>query len=146
MLPMILPLIHNGERVSRPLIFSLDQDSKLQRSELTQMLTRWLDSEDVQVDELAIWQWGGEAVQAREGSGPETDELVRDIVDLLAALPYEMVVLEDVPVFLDALANPLDETDLSVNLLWNHMDVVDVDTRRLQFAQHPFYGQFAGAD
>ena len=97
-------------------------------------------------DELSIWEWASEAVEARKTSGTNADELVRDILDLLAALPYEMVVAQDLPVILDALANPLDETDLSINLLWNHMDAVDVDTRRLQHSDHPFYGQFVNAD
>ncbi|MEM7098824.1 MAG: hypothetical protein AAF541_11240 [Pseudomonadota bacterium] len=113
------------------------------RKELIGVLTQWQSGER---DELAIWEWAAESVEARQANGPDADELVRDIMDLLGALPYEMVIVDDLPVFLDALENPLEETDLSINLLWNHMDAVDVDTRRLQHAEHPFYGQFTHAD
>lgn len=112
----------------------------MERSELNTVLTQWLHNE---MDELQVWQWAGE--QLEQGFAP-ADELVKDIVELLAALPYEMVLREDLAVFLDALANPAAETDLSINLLWNHMDTVNVDSRRLQHADHPFYGQFANAD
>jgi hypothetical protein len=43
---------------------------------------------------------------------------------------------------LDALANPVSETDLSVNLLWNHLDGINPDGRRSELQDHPFYGQF----
>ena len=115
----------------------------MQRTEVRQILQAW---QAHSMDELAVWQWGEKALAARLEHGDEQDELVADIVDLLAALPYEMVLLDDVPVFLDALANPAAETDLSINLLWNHMDGVDVDTRRHQYQSHFFYGQFANAD
>ena len=111
-----------------------------------QQLKAWQSGE---LGELAIWEWActskEEAKEEAESAGGG-DELVRDIIDLLAALPYEMVIVDDLPVFLDALANPLDETDLSINLLWNHMDAVSVEVRRMQFADHPFYGQFRDTD
>ena len=114
------------------------------RKELVEILNKWANGE---LSELQVWQWG-ENAQARSASGEDTCEceLVRDLVSLIATLPYEMLVLKDVPVFLDALANPLDETDLSINLLWNHMDTVDVDTRRIQYGEHEFYGKFLEAD
>ena len=43
---------------------------------------------------------------------------------------------------LDALGNPPQETDLSINLLWNHLDMVPTDGRRFELRDHPFYGQF----
>lgn len=121
------------------------------REQLLQILLDWQSGE---MNELAVWQWGEEAKQkiraefggSGSGSAPPVDDLLRDIVDLLAALPYEMLVQEDIGVLKDALANPLDETDLSVNLLWNHMDAIDVDLRRDEYASHPFYGQFNEAD
>ncbi|MEM9624147.1 MAG: hypothetical protein AAF993_21085 [Pseudomonadota bacterium] len=113
------------------------------RAQIQHILQQWQAGA---MDELAVWQWGEQARQDYREQGGGDDELTRDILDLLAALPYEMLVVEDATVLLDALANPRDETDLSVNLLWNHMDSVEVDTRREVYAQHPFYGQFNDAD
>ncbi len=117
------------------------------REQLLQVLDGWQSGD---MNELAVWQWGEQArTEIRrqlQDAEPEVDGLVRDIVDLLAALPYEMLVTEDLQVLTDALSNPVEETDLSQNLLWNHMDAVDVDARRMQFAEHPFYGQFSDAD
>ncbi len=109
------------------------------REELTDLLQKWRDGS---VEELEVWQWGQTAREA----GAHEDELVADIVDNLAALPYDMIVREDVDVMLDALANPSDETDLSINLLWNHIDGLDVDGRRQALSDHPFYGEFRDAD
>ena len=111
----------------------------IKREELIQTLQSWVAAD---IGELAVWEWGEQA----KSDGAFECELVSDLVGLMAALPYEMLVVEDVEVFLDALANPLHETDLSINLLWNHMDMVDVDTRREQYREHAFYGQFYDAD
>ncbi len=117
------------------------------REQLVETLELWRRD---QKDELTLWQWAEEAKQQirrqHQQEQGQVDELVRDIVDLLAALPYEMVLKDDVAVFLDALANPAEETDLSINLLWNHMDGVDVDSRRESLSNHPFYGQFYDLD
>lgn len=105
------------------------------REQIRQVLEDWQAGAQ---DELQVWQWGEEAKQA----GSPEDELVRDLIDTLAVLPFEMIVNADVVVMLDALANPSDETDLSVNLLWNHLDGINADIRRDELKDHPFYGQF----
>lgn len=105
------------------------------RDEVKALLEAWLAGDR---SEMEVWQWGE---RAREIARFE-DELVRDLVDTLAALPFDMIISEDVPVMLDALANPASETDLSINLLWNHLDGVRPDRRREALQDHPFYGQF----
>lgn len=109
------------------------------RSELVELLSGWCGGS---LDELHVWQWSQEA---RE-TGDHEDELVNDIVANLAALPYDMILTEDAEVMLDALRNPPDETDLSINLLWNHIDAIDVDSRRARMREHAFYGAFSDAD
>jgi len=117
------------------------------REQIQQVLGQWQAGT---MDELAVWQWAEQARQelrqAIETQPAARDELARDLLDILAALPYEMLVVEDIVVLLDALANPIAETDLSINMLWNHMDAIDVDTRRDEYIDHPFYGQFSQAD
>ncbi len=105
------------------------------REQVQQVLNAWVTGEQ---DELAVWQWA----ETAKSDGEYADELVRDIVDSLATLPFDLIVADDAAVFLDALANPAAETDLSVNLLWNHLDGINTDARRFELADHPFYGQF----
>lgn len=105
------------------------------RDVLSNMLIAWREQ---RIDESAVWQW---ALQVREDASV-ADELVRDIVDALTTLPYDLIVVRDVDVFLDALANPLDELDLSINLLWNHLDSIPDQGRESEYAQHPFYAPF----
>ena len=105
-------------------------------------LLAWQSGEE---NELGIWRWADD-LKRDIANTPAADDLVRDIIDLLAALPYEMLVAEDIDVLLDALANPPEDTDLSINLLWNHMDGFDADSRRAEYANHPFYGEFVGLD
>ena len=104
------------------------------RDDLGKLLAAWHSGE---IDELAVWQWA-EAARAES----RADELVRDLVDTLAALPFDMIIKDDIPVMQDALANPVEEADLSVNLLWNHLDGIAADQRRYDLRDHPFYGQF----
>ena len=52
-------------------------------------------------------------------------------MDTLAYLPFDMITTEDAAVMLDALANPVEETDLSINLLWNHIDGIATDARSI---------------
>lgn len=104
------------------------------RDDVRQILSAWKSGNK---DELAVWQW---AEAAREVAS--ADALVRDLVDNLAMLPFDMITKADIEVMQDALANPLSETDLSINLLWNHLDGIYVDQRRHDLRDHPFYGQF----
>ena len=107
----------------------------ISREEVEQVLRAWRAGEK---EPLEVWRWAEEAKQR----GSAADDLVRDLVDCLAVLPFDMIIEEDAEVMLDALANPLDETDLSVNLLWNHLDGIPTDGRRYELSDHPFYGQF----
>jgi len=107
----------------------------ISREEVEQLLKDWQTGK---TDELSVWQWG----EAAKAAGEMADDLVRDLVDTLAALPFDMITVEDVQVMLDALGNPANETDLSVNLLWNHLDGINADGRRYELTDHPFYGQF----
>lgn len=109
------------------------------RADVKAVLDAWVAGD---MAELAVWEWG-QQTRAQLAQTPAADELVRDIVDTLAALPFDMITSEDAVVMLDALANPVEETDLSVNLLWNHLDGISADERRYQHREHPFYGQFA---
>ncbi|MBT7332928.1 MAG: hypothetical protein HN856_00995 [Gammaproteobacteria bacterium] len=105
------------------------------REETVVVLNAWINGSK---DELAVWQWA-EGAKADETI---SDMLVRDLVDTLAYLPFDMITTEDAAVMLDALANPVEETDLSINLLWNHIDGIATDARRFQLKDHSFYGQF----
>lgn len=102
---------------------------------MTEVLQSWHAG---QMDPMAVWEW---AQTAKQDNTP-ADELVRDLVDCLATLPFDLIVVEDAEVMLDALANPPEETDLSVNLLWNHLDGINADGRREQLRGDSFYGQF----
>jgi hypothetical protein len=107
----------------------------ISRDEVRQLLTAWAAGDK---DELTVWQWA----ETAKSKGEMQDDLVRDLVDTLAALPFDMITTDDVEVMLDALANPPDEVDLSVNLLWNHIDGINADGRRYVLKDHAFYGQF----
>jgi len=48
-------------------------------------------------------------------------------------------------VMLDALNNPLDQADLSSNLLWNYADMIDHVGRRQALVADPFYGPYCGS-
>jgi len=107
----------------------------LSREQVEAVLRAWQQEEK---DPLAVWQW---AQAAREQNAP-ADELVRDLLDCLSTLPFDFIVVDDAEVMLDALANPVEETDLSINLLWNHLDGISTDSRRETLRHDPFYGQF----
>jgi len=117
------------------------------RADAVETLGAWVAGT---LDEHRVWEW----IQARvgdpqdESSLPPTfeDDLVRDILDILAGMPHDLVTSEDAQVMLDALSNPPNETDLSQNLLWNHIDSIDTDGRRAALREHPFYGPFAGPE
>ena len=107
----------------------------ISREEVTQLLQSWLEGAS---EPLQVWNWAQDA----KDEAVMADDLVRDLVDCLASLPFDMITVEDVPVMLDALANPQSETDLSINLLWNHLDGVHADVRREALRDDAFYGQF----
>lgn len=108
------------------------------RAELIEVLQAWTQQ---QMDEQAVWEW---STRERDAMGERraNDVLVQDILDTLVGLPFDLITTEDALVMLDALDNPVDETDLSVNLLWNHLDMVNTDGRRYELRDHPFYAQF----
>ena len=96
------------------------------RAETHQWLSRWIAGEVGPVD---VWRWAVAQKEIAAQSGPE-DALVRDIIDVLADLPQDLLIVEDAEVMIYGLENPPDEADLSQNLLWNHIDGIDTDARR----------------
>ena len=110
------------------------------REEIGAVLRAWCAGER---DERFVWEWAQSQKAALKEAGEKlTDDLARDIIDVLETLPFDVITTEDAEVMLDAMANPPDETDLSLNLLWNHLDAQDADYRRRQLGDHPFYGEF----
>ena len=109
-------------------------------TERSAVIARLQDWQAGTLDPKAVWEW---ALQVKEANDP-ADEVVRDVVDVLAELPQDLVLVEDAQVLIEALENPLDETVLSQNLVWNYFDIVDQAGRKTALADDPFYGPFCG--
>jgi hypothetical protein len=107
----------------------------LDRLQLMQQVTLW---QEERIDSEAMWLW---ALQTRS-QVQASDAAVRDALDMLCAIPEDLLICEDAEVILDALGNPLDQTDLSCNLLWNYIDMIDTKERRTSLSQDPFYGAY----
>ena len=109
----------------------------LQRDETISKLRAWhqqaLDSEE-------IWLW---ALQATSESVTD-DEVIKAVMEMLCAVPQDLWIEEDARVMIDALSNPVDQSDLSINLLWNYPDIVDLAGRRRTLHDHPLYGPYCG--
>ena len=107
----------------------------LQRDEIISKLQAWhqqaLDSEE-------IWRW---ALQATAECVTE-DVVIRAVMEMLCAIPQDLWVEEDAQVMIDALSNPVAQSDLSINLLWNYPDIVDLAGRRRTLHDHPLYGPY----
>ena len=82
----------------------------LQRDEIISKLQAWhqqaLDSEE-------IWRW---ALQATAECVTE-DVVIRAVMEMLCAIPQDLWVEEDAQVMIDALSNPVAQSDLSINLI-----------------------------
>ena len=66
------------------------------------------------------------------------------VMEMLCAIPQDLWIEEDAQVMIDALSNPIDQSDLSINLLWNYPDIVDLAGRRRARHDHPLYGPYCG--
>lgn len=111
------------------------------RAETKSVIERWL-SGDMQPE--TVWKWALDA-KDKESQGQKSDDaLVRDVIDVLTGLPFDMIIKEDAEVIDYCLSNPVNEADLGQNLLWNHLDNVDADGRRNALADDPFYGPYSG--
>ena len=116
------------------LLYQLTGEALISREEVAQVLRAWQQGSRTPLD---VWQWAQDAKQHTPA-----DALVRDLVDCLVTLPFDLLIADDAAVMLDALANPVEETDLSINLLWNHLDGIATDARRGELRDDAFYGQF----
>ena len=111
---------------------------ELTRPVLIEQLLAW---QAQQLASEAVWLW---ALEQRAESKP-SDAAVRDVLDMLCAIPEDLLLPEDAEVMLDALNNPLDQADLSSNLLWNYADMIDRVGRRQALVEDPFYGPYCGS-
>ena len=109
--------------------------SILERDEVVSKLQAW---QNQAVDSEEIWQWSLQAAETRSTS----DDVIKAVMEMLCALPQDLWIQEDAEVMIDALQNPLDQSDLSVNLLWNYPDIVDLRRRRRALEDHPLYGPY----
>ena len=109
--------------------------SILERDEVVSKLQAW---QNQAVDSEGIWQWSLQAAETRSTS----DDVIKEVREVGCALRRECGVEEDAEVMIDALQNPLDQSDLSVNLLWNYPDIVDLRRRRRALEDHPLYGPY----
>ena len=97
--------------------------SILERDEVVSKLQAW---QNQAMDSEGIWQWALQAVETRS----TVDDVIKAVMEMLCALPQDLWIEEDAEVMIDALQNPMDQSDLSVNLLWNYPDIVDMRGRR----------------
>ena len=111
----------------------------ISREETKAVLDEWLAGTR---EPKSVWQWA----ESKKAEGGPEDDLVRDIIDILSGLPYDLVIKEDGEIMAYTLSNPPEEADLGQNLLWNHFDGLDTDSRRSGLADDPFYGPFAGGE
>ncbi len=123
----------NGRRV----IHGKRHMKELTRAALIEQLLAW---QTEQLGSEAMWLW---ALEQRSECKP-SDSAVRDALDMLCAIPEDLLLPEDAEVLLDALHNPPDQADLSSNLLWNYADMIDQNGRRQALVQDPFYGPYCG--
>ena len=107
----------------------------LERDEIVSKLRAW---QQQSLDSESVWQWALQVTAERSTN----DEVIRAVMEMLCAIPQDLWVEEDAEVMIDALSNPKDQTDLSVNLLWNYPDIVDLRNRRRKLEDHPMYGPY----
>ena len=100
------------------------------------LLDAWLSGDQ---SAEAVWRW---AANAQASGQSYEDELVRDVVEILATLPQDLITVEDAEVMAYGLGNPPEEADLAQNLLWNHIDSIDSEGRRRALADDPLYGPY----
>ena len=109
--------------------------SQIERQDVIGRLEAWLSGA---IDAETIWTWALDAIE----SGTPRDEAVRDVMDVLAALPQDLVLKEDAQVMIEALRNPPEELVESQNLIWNYFDFVDTEGRKQSLKDDPFYGPY----
>lgn len=107
----------------------------LEREEVLIKLQSW---QARKIDSESIWQW---ALQAAEQRSTD-DTVILAVMEMLCALPQDLWIEEDAEVMIDALGNPMDQSDLSMNLLWNYPDIIDQRGRRRALEDHPLYGPY----
>ncbi len=127
-----------GKAGWRALLCGITHMNELARPELIEKIAAWQSG---QVSSEAMWNW---ALEQRAQCQP-SDVAVRDTLDMLCAIPEDLLLPEDAEVMLDALANSQDEADLSANLLWNYADMIDQNARRQALISDPFYGPYCGS-
>lgn len=109
--------------------------STLERDEIVTKLKAW---QQQALDSEGIWQWALQVAETRSSN----DDVIKAVMEMLCALPQDLWIEEDAEVMIDALQNPMEQSDLSVNLLWNYPDVVDLRRRRRALEDHPLYGPY----
>jgi len=109
--------------------------SALDRQEVLAKLRAWQAGE---IDSQGIWQWALQSADQRTTD----DTVISSVMEMLCALPQDLWIEEDAEVMIDALSNPMDQSDLSVNLLWNYPDIIDQRRRRRTLEDHPLYGPY----
>lgn len=109
--------------------------STLERDEIVTKLKAW---QQQALDSEGIWQWALQVAETRFSN----DDVIKAVMEMLCALPQDLWIEEDAEVMIDALQNPMEQSDLSVNLLWNYPDIVDLRRRRRALEDHPLYGPY----
>ena len=109
--------------------------STLERDEIVTKLKAW---QQQALDSEGIWQWALQVAETRSSN----DDVIKAVMEMLCALPQDLWIEEDAEVMIDALQNPMEQSDLSVNLLWNYPDIVDLRRRRRAPEDHPLYGPY----
>ena len=113
--------------------------SALDRQEVLAKLQSW---QALEIDSEGIWQWALQAADQRTTD----DAVILAVMEMLCALPQDLWIEEDAQVMIDALGNPADQSDLSMNLLWNYPDIIDQRRRRRALEDHPLYGPYCRSE
>ena len=108
----------------------------LQRDELVGQLKGWQNGE---LHAETIWRWASEL---KERDYSPADDVIQDVVDVLADIPQDLITLEDAQVMIEALETNIGRDELSQNLLWNYFDYLNTESRKSLLMEDPFYAPF----
>ncbi len=122
------------------------EEIKVSRQDIIDLLESWQRG-DISASDVYDWAenhyWPGH-LECEDWEGEDDNSVTVAVLSSLDLLPMNLMLQEDIPIYLEFLKTPAGEFKRGYTKWRNSIDSINYEKRKMDLSWDPFYQQFCG--